>query len=71
MRHFLGPPPIKVSKTSSGYDVIFENSQTGEQIKMSLPRSGIFEDDPTREITTKEVKELSKQIVEVLDTYLD
>ncbi len=71
MRHFLPPPGTGITKTLSGYDVVFTNNQTGQHINMSVPLSGIFEDDPAREITRKEVKELADLIVDVLDKYLD
>jgi hypothetical protein len=71
MRHFFPPPAIAITKTSSGYDLGFTNKETGKQIEMSVPFSGIFENDPDREITRKEVKELGNLIVDVLDNYLD
>ena len=66
-RHFK---TFKIGQRVSGYDVEFLNKDTGQQITMSIPLSGIFESDPSREITHNEVKDLANAISDVLDKHL-
>lgn len=68
--HFDPPPPVGITKTASGYDVIFKSNQTGAKITMNVPDAGIFEDHPSRKITRKEVDDLAGKIVRTLDDYL-
>jgi hypothetical protein len=38
---------------------------------MNIPLSGIFESDDNREITKPEVKDIGKEIADILDDSLD
>jgi hypothetical protein len=66
-RHFK---TFKIGRTDSGYNVEFLNKDTGQQITMSIPLSGIFEGDPSREITRNEVKNIATAVSDVLDKHL-
>jgi hypothetical protein len=53
----------------SEYQVTFTNEETGEEITMTIPSQGAY-DDPQRVITPEEVEALSELINEVLEDYL-
>ena len=59
-----------VNPVTGGFEVVFPNKDTGVEIHMTIPKDGLFEGDPTREITQQEVKDLAEEIVEKLDAFL-
>lgn len=61
---------FSIKRTDSGYDIEFINKDTGVDINMNIPEQGIFESDPKRHITQEEVRDLARQITDVLDSFL-
>jgi hypothetical protein len=61
---------FRITKTADSYNIVFPNKDTGKEIELTLPNTGIFESDPSRIITQNEVKNLAEQIADVLDNSL-
>ena len=59
-----------VSPVAGGFEVVFTNKDTGAEIHMTIPADGLFEGDPTRQITQQEVKDLAGEVVDKLDEFL-
>ncbi len=50
------------------YELIFVNNDSGEQVRMHIPRFGMFE-DPTREITPAQVEDIAEHIAGFLHDF--
>ena len=59
-----------VNQVAGGFEVVFTNKDTGAEIHMTIPEDGLFEGDPTRQITQQEVKDLAREVVDKLDEFL-
>lgn len=47
------------------YELVFINTDSGEQVRLTIPRHGMFS-DPTREITSDEVGHIADFMAEYL-----
>jgi hypothetical protein len=63
--HHYGEGSTTVGTTEFGFDVVFRNKETGQEIKMYIPRSGVME-DPDRGLTLTKVREVADAIAAVL-----
>ena len=71
MGHHFNPASaiiIRPSPSIPHYELIFVNTDSGEQVRMHIPRHGMFE-DPTQEITMPQVEEFAEQIGEFLSSF--
>ena len=68
MSHHYGH--ISIVPTPTGYDVIFQNANTGQRITLNIPRSRIFEDDSSRQITRDETRRVAERVREILEDEL-
>lgn len=50
------------------YDLIFTNSESGEQVRMQIPRRGLFE-DPTQETTPAQAQEIAEFMIGFLNDF--
>jgi hypothetical protein len=64
MHHYGGKP--HVSPSGTGYTIIITNSKTGQEILIRIPRWGVFESDPQRELQQSEAERLAGEIGDVL-----
>lgn len=60
----------KNTQISPTFEIAFTNKETKQQIRMQIPRSGIFH-EAKRLTTLRDVKSLARKIVQVLKTELD
>ena len=59
-----------VNQVAGDFEVVFTNKDTGVEIHMTIPKDGLFEGNPSREITQQEVRDLAGEVVEKLDEFL-
>jgi hypothetical protein len=71
MGHHYNPARVMIIPPSPSsyphYELIFANTDSGEQVRMYVPRHGMFE-DPAQEITMDQVEELAEQLGEFLSS---
>lgn len=56
-------------KRGDGFDIIFKNKKTGRHVRVNIPRAGAAY-DPHEEMTEDEVREVARDIAEVLSRRL-
>jgi len=59
--HHYGEHDVEISRSDSEFTVIVKNRQTGERITVTGPTRGIF-DDPKREINSKELDNIAREL---------
>jgi len=71
--HFHGNIDIEpVKSTPLAYDVTFTNCETGVQITMHIPKTGVYSDKNSKHSLKKpEVQHLADDIAQVLERDLD
>ena len=52
----------------SSYELVFINTDSGEQVRMTIPRYGMFT-DPGREITNDEVEQVAAFVADYLHNF--
>jgi len=71
MGHHFNPLSAIIIRPSPSsyphYELIYANTDSGEQVRVYIPRHGMF-DDHTQEITMPQVEELAEQIGELLSS---
>jgi len=72
MGHHFNPLSAIIIRPSPSsyphYELIFANTDSGEQVRMHIPRHGMF-DDPTQEITMPQVEDFAVQVGELLSGF--
>jgi hypothetical protein len=63
--HHYGEDSTEVSATESGFNIVFRNKETAQEIRMYIPRVGVME-DPARGLTMVQVRQVADEIAHLL-----
>lgn len=58
------------SKQPKHFDIIFTNQETKEQIRLTIPATGVYH-DPKKKTTLKDVHKIATDVCEILKKHLD